>query len=237
MAYKQFQLDPETEVTVYKRRTSRHLRLTVGANGEIKVSIPTWAAYGVGVQFARSRLNWIKQQQKPRTLLSEGLAIGKAHHLHFVPSQSASRPASRLLGSNILVTYPFELDITDAAVQKAAERGCLRALKEQAEALLPQRLQNLAQNHGFSYRSVGVKQLKSRWGSCDHQQNINLNIFLMQLPWELIDYVLIHELVHTRVLKHGPDFWSEFEAVWPNAKRLRRRLREHQPVLQSISAV
>jgi len=49
--------------------------------------------------------------------------------------------------------------------------------------LLPQRLQAFATQTGFSYRSVSVKQLKSRWGSCNTEKEITLNLFLMQLPW------------------------------------------------------
>ena len=75
--------------------------------------------------------------------------------------------------------------------------------------------------------------MTSRWGSCDQQHNIVLNLFLMQLPWELIDYVLVHELAHTQVLRHGPDFWQLMERLLPDCRSLRRRMRDHQPVLDS----
>jgi hypothetical protein len=89
----------------------------------------------------------------------------------------------------------------------------------------------LAQKHGFEYSSVSVKRLKGRWGSCDQHQNIVLNLYLMQLPWELIDYVLLHELTHTRILRHGPDFWAAMQRVLPNVKAIRKEMKQHQPVL------
>ena len=78
---------------------------------------------------------------------------------------------------------------------------------------------------------MAVKRLKSRWGSCDQHTNIILNIFLMQLPWECIDYVLLHELTHTNVLHHGPDFWLAMTQVLPNVTQLRKAMRDYQPIL------
>jgi predicted metal-dependent hydrolase len=71
--------------------------------------------------------------------------------------------------------------------------------------------------------------LKGRWGSCDQDKNIVLNLFLMQLPWQLIDYVLLHELCHTMHLDHGPGFWQTFLMHKPTAKDLRREIRHYQP--------
>ena len=53
----------------------------------------------------------------------------------------------------------------------------------------------------------------------------------MQLPWHLIDYVLMHELVHTEIMQHGPVFWARLEAHMPNARNLRKEINTYQPVL------
>ncbi len=231
MAYKQFVIDEDVTVTVYKRAGSRSLRLSVTSTGSIRVTIPSWAAYQVGVQFAKARLEWIQNQQKPKSVLRSGQAVGKAHHLRFSPQVGSSRISSRVMAGQIIIGHPMSINSDDERVQKVARSACIRALRKQAEQLLPQRLKLLASQHDFQYHSVAVKQLKSRWGSCDQSQNIVLNLFLMQLPWEYIDYVLQHELVHTRVLHHGSDFWQTFETVLPNAKQLRKRMRTYQPVL------
>jgi predicted metal-dependent hydrolase len=231
MAYKQFSLDDSTTVTIYKRRANRSLRLSVAPNGEIRVTIPVWAPYQTGLDFAKSRRGWISAQQPTRTLLSSGQAIGKAHHLRFITDPAATRPASRVRLNEVMITHPPRLLATDPSVQKLAETASIRALRGQAEQLLPGRLGELAKRHGFQYNTVSVKQLKSRWGSCDQHRNIVLNLFLMQLPWEYIDYVLLHELVHTTVLRHGPDFWQALQTVLPDAKQRRQRMRHFQPVL------
>jgi predicted metal-dependent hydrolase len=232
MPGKDFQLEGGLAVTVYKRRTNRHLRLTIGPSGEVRVSIPAWAPYKAGLAFARSRYDWIMSRRPSTALLADGQAVGKAHRLAFVPSKD-SKLSSRLSGGTVTIRYPSNMTPASPAVQEMARKACFRALKAQANQLLPQRLAGLADAHGFEYGRVSVKRLKSRWGSCDHAGNIVLNLFLMQLPWDLIDYVLLHELAHTKVLRHGPDFWQEMARVLPDAKQRRKRLKDFQPILDS----
>lgn len=224
-------LDDGTAVTIYKRKVSRGLRLSITPDGLIKVSIPRWAAYGAGLKFAQSRLDWIKAQHKPPAQLADGQAVGKAHRIRFEARPGAGRVATRLKGGEIIVSYPSGQTSASPAVQQAARRAATRALRQQAETLLPQRLETLARSHGFSYNKVTIKQMKSRWGSCDQHRNIVLNLYLIQLPWENIDYVILHELTHTEVLRHGPDFWQAMARVLPDAKRLRKAMHAYQPVV------
>lgn len=231
MAFKQFALDDQTIITVYKRRVSRNLRLSLSPNGQIRVSIPVWAPYAAGLQFAKSRHQWIAAQRPATHKLYDGQVIGKAHHLEFVPDASLTKVQTRLQAGAIIVRCPAEWSAADDRVQAAAQAACVRALRQQAEKLLPPRLAQLALRNGFRYHSVSIKRLKSRWGSCDHQQNIVLNLFLMQLPWECIDYVLLHELTHTEVLRHGPEFWTAMQRVLPATPHLRKTMRQWQPIL------
>ena len=230
MAFKQFQLEDQL-ITVYKRKGSRSLRLSVTHNGQIRVTIPAWAPYHAGLEFVKSRSQWLANQKPTVGFLAHGQAIGKAHHLKFIAIFNLAKPTTRVTAGEIIVNYASTEEITSQVVQAAAQKACIRALRGQAEALLPQRLKFLAAQHGFTYKSVGVKQLKSRWGSCDQEKNIVLNLFLMQLPWDCIDYVLLHELAHTNVLRHGPDFWAELESVLPTAKIMRKTIRSYQPTL------
>ncbi|HTH72011.1 MAG TPA: SprT family zinc-dependent metalloprotease [Candidatus Pristimantibacillus sp.] len=219
-------------VTLYKRRGNRSLRLSVGANGEIRVSLPSWVPYKAGEEFARAKAGWIASHRKPHSAgLVHGQTIGKAHHLLFTPSAIATRVTTRVRQNQIEITHPLDYDPAHPDIQRAAQSAGIRALRREAEALLPQRLRSLAQQTGFHFSSVEVKQLKSRWGSCSSKQEIVLNLFLMQLPWDLIDYVLLHELTHTKVMRHGAPFWKELEKHVPRAKQLRKDIANHHPIL------
>ena len=234
MPSKDFILDGDLSVTVYKRKANRNLRLSIAPSGQVRVSIPAWAPYGAGLDFARSRQDWIRGQHNPVKPLTHGQAVGKAHHLQLLPKLTA-KARSRVYDTAIIVSYPAAAGPGALEVQRVAREASVRALRLQAEQLLPQRLASLAKAHGFAYASVSVKRLKSRWGSCDQHANIVLNLFLMQLPWELIDYVLLHELTHTNILRHGPDFWQALEAKLPNVSSLKKAIRDYQPVLNAVS--
>jgi predicted metal-dependent hydrolase len=235
MATKQVSIPEIGTVTLYKRRGNRSLRLSVGSNGEVRVSLPYWLPYKAGEQFARSKAPWITAHQtQTSTALRHGHIIGKAHRLYFDPQPLATKIQARVVTNEVRVSFPVMYASHDQPVQHAAHKASIRALRKEAEALLPQRLRALAAQTGLSYTDVHVKQLKSRWGSCNSEKEITLNLFLMQLPWYLIDYVLIHELTHTKVMQHGAPFWQEMERHQPKAKELRKQISTHQPTLTSV---
>lgn len=103
--------------------------------------------------------------------------------------------------------------------------------RQRAAGLLKARLAFLAAEHGYDYRRVTVRSQKTRWGSCSAKNNISLNFKLCLLPPGLIDYVMVHELVHTRFKNHGIRFWRELEKIVPRVQELRSLLNEHALVL------
>ena len=99
--------------------------------------------------------------------------------------------------------------------------------RKAARRQLVDRLDRLAAAYGYTYNRVFVRNQKTRWGSCSAKKNISLNMKLLRLPPELLDFVLLHELVHTRHMNHGKDFRQELLKVAPNAKELERRLKQY----------
>ncbi|MFC2004633.1 M48 family metallopeptidase, partial [Chloroflexota bacterium] len=90
---------------------------------------------------------------------------------------------------------------------------------------LTDRLYHLAKEHGFTYNNVSIREQRTRWGSCSHKNNISLNLKLVLLPKELIDYVMLHELVHTRIHNHSKEFWTELDRHTGNGKVMAKQLR------------
>lgn len=93
-----------------------------------------------------------------------------------------------------------------------------------ARKRLIDRLYQLSKMHGFTYNRVFIRNQKTRWGSCSGKNNINLNINLVRLPDDLIDYTILHELVHTRIKNHGQRFWDQMDKLIGDAKKLDRKL-------------
>lgn len=105
---------------------------------------------------------------------------------------------------------------------------CKPASREEATILLRERLGHLARKYNFSFNKVSIRNQKTRWGSCSARNNISLNKKLARLPRRLTDYVLLHELVHTRVRNHGEDFRRELGKYVEDVRGLRRELREYR---------
>ncbi len=232
MASKQLTLPEIGEITLYKRKGVRSMRLSIDARGHVRVTIPFWIPYAAGITFAESRQAWIAEhRQQSSASLIHGQAIGKSHRLLFEASPVATKVTSRVTDNIVRVTHPVACRVADSSVQSVAEKASIRALRSQSEQLLPDRLRQLAAQHGFTYRSVQVKQLTGRWGSCDSNQNIVFNLYLMQLPWDLIDYVVLHELTHTNILRHGPDFWAAMQWVLPDVQARRKAMKQYRPIV------
>lgn len=209
------------------------MRLSIGPSGDVRVSLPYWIPYKVAEEFVKTKRDWVaSHQQKSSVLIEHGSYVGKSFRIYFNQEPAASAISSRVYHREIYITHPATVAASHQSVQTKAQAAGIRALKKEAERLLPNRLQSLADQHGFAFTSVGVKQLKSRWGSCSSSQEIVLNLFLMQLPWYLIDYVLLHELTHTKHMEHGPAFWRELESHLPNARLMRNEINTYQPVLK-----
>lgn len=228
MSVKQIEVPGIGAVKLYKRRDARSIKISLGRGEEVRVTMPTWVPYRAGLEYLKSKASWIETNRKPVAKLVNGTRIGKAHQLVYQPKHSAT-VSTRVTQTEVKIYYPVNLAHYDAGIQAAAKQASQKALKQEAQNLLPQRLEQLATKHSFTYESVKVKNLRSRWGSCSHQKNIALNIYLMQLPWSLIDYVLLHELTHTKHLNHSPEFWSHLEGCLPGSKALRKELRKYQP--------
>ena len=103
--------------------------------------------------------------------------------------------------------------------------------KAEAKKKIALRLNQLAKRHGFAYNTIVVRSLKSKWGSCSHENNISLNIKLIVLPEEMLDYVILHELVHTQIRNHGNGFWKELDRLVGKAKVLDLKLKRYDIML------
>lgn len=232
MASKIIDIPGVGSVTLVKRAQSRSLRLSV-TSGAVRVSMPRWTPFSAGAAFALQQAGWIQAEllKQARPLLESGQRIGKLHYLRFEQVLGGQSITSRVTGTEVIVRMQLGEVISDPQVQKRAASAAVRALKREAERLLPPRLASLAARHNLTYTSVSVKSLKRRWGSCDTHGAITLNLYLMELPWEYIDYVLLHELAHTVQMNHSADFWDVLTRLEPRARDLARQVRKRQPGL------
>lgn len=204
------------EITLSQTRRARRVTLTVRPPGEVRLSFPPVVSQKEALKFAESRAEWVISQKEAyrkryEVTLSEPFAT-RHHALEFNPN-SGSEIVGRVRRGVVEVSYPQQMSHRDSRVQEVAKRSVEEAWRKEAKALLPQRVEQLAERHDFRYGKVTIRNNVSRWGSCSHQDNLSLSLHLMRLPDHLIDYILLHELCHTVHKNHGREFHSLLNEV------------------------
>ena len=114
-------------------------------------------------------------------------------------------------------------------LQQNRAQGSLPALGTTSPgSVLSARLNELAGKYGFTYNRLFIRNQRTRWGTCSSRNNISLNINLLKLPQELQDYVMLHELAHTKHKNHSREFWAEMDRLVGDAKKLRKQMRNYK---------
>jgi len=98
----------------------------------------------------------------------------------------------------------------------------------EAREVLEKRINMLSEKYSFEFNKLNIRNQKTRWGSCSSSNNINLNAKLLHLPQDLIDYVILHELVHTKVKNHSKHFWGMLDKHIANSRSYHRRLKQYR---------
>ncbi|MEZ6330943.1 MAG: SprT family zinc-dependent metalloprotease [Candidatus Saccharimonadales bacterium] len=221
-------------VRITKKRGVKRISMRIHSSGEVRVSQPYYLPYSAGVYFVKSHAAWlVKQRNKIAPItITNGMAIGKRLTLQIVDSDTIR---TRLKAGTLYVYAPLQ-DVqnqTDAYVM-ATKKAMKRALNKQAKEIIPDRVDFLARQFGYSYQSVHCKPLRSRWGSCSNKKELIFNCYILMLPWEIIDYIIMHELSHTKHMNHSTQFWDEVASTTPDYILLRKQLKALQPAVHAF---
>ena len=234
MASKIVELPGIGAVTLLKSARSKAIRLSITPEGKVRVSLPHWTPYAVGARFAEKNRIWIVAElakHTPPTEYIHGQKVGKLHRLTF--ERTADSVSSRVTATKVIIKISPNEQISSAGVQERTHKAVIRALKKEIEQLLRPRTKQYADKFGFIHESVSAKQLRRRWGSCDSQKNIVYNCFLMELPWDCIDYVILHELTHTEHMNHGEGFKRRLKQVCPCYADIKQQMKQYRPIIQN----
>ncbi len=219
--------------TIPIRRSSKAttIRVRVAPDGGLRASLPLYAPLFLVkrlVKNSRLELRQLLDDHQKEITFTDGMQIGKSHSL-IVRTAPSSHTIVTRHGQQIVIQLPPDKALADNDVIRAIRSVVQQALRLEAKSYLPKRLGFLAQKHGFDYQKVRFSHAGGRWGSCSTSGTISLNIALMKLPFELIDYVLVHELSHTVEMNHSETFWRLVETADPDFKSHRRALKNETP--------
>jgi predicted metal-dependent hydrolase len=165
--------------------------------------------------FVESHKEWIAKNQARVKVLApaspkryeEGetfLYLGQAYPLTIVPRQRAA----------------FTFDGTGFRLAKSAlpkaEGAVMHWYKEQAALHIFERVLNIAGKYGFHYQKIRISSARTRWGSCSSRGTLSFTYRLIMAPAEVVDYVVLHELVHTQIKNHSKSFWNKVGELMPD---------------------
>jgi predicted metal-dependent hydrolase len=210
------------------------IRLRVDHKDGIVVVLPSHIPEKYAIDFVGRKKGWIKKSlarqselKNQHTLFTDDSEFRTRNHSLFVGKHNKATIKTTVTRNEIRVWYPNFASVEDDRIQKAIRRAIEETWRIEAKRYLPYRTQELALKHGLNYNRVRVKKASTRWGSCSSTNNLNFNIQLMRLPDELIDYVILHELVHTIQKNHQSAFWNLLETLLPGAKKLDKSLNKY----------
>lgn len=219
------------KITIRRSPNARQVRVRVAPDGTLRASLPVYAPMFLVKRLlknSRSELRRIMAQSKPQYSYENGMKIGKSHTLRIERTDSHNATVSRR-GLDIIVKLPDSLSISNSDLARKIRDTIISALRVEAKSYLPRRLSYLSNKFGYKFEKVRFSHAGGRWGSCSSNGTISLNIALMKLPFELIDYVIIHELSHTKQMNHSQKFWDTVAIADPEYKLHRRELKLQNP--------
>lgn len=120
------------------------------------------------------------------------------------------------------------IDFEQLDLKQQEEKINYKAQKEMAREIIRRQAEFFNKYYRFSYNKISVKNQKSCWGSCSRKGNLNFNYKVADLPEDLRDYIIIHELCHIKELNHSKNFWKLVALVIPNYKDLKQKLKNHK---------
>jgi len=212
---------PAERIEFVRVRKARRYILRVKPDGTLRVTIPRGGSRAEAVAFMGRHLSWVTRERKRARSERAPEQWTHGSTVMFAGALQQLRIEARDMG--LVARYGDRTVAVESAldVRPEIERD-LRAL---AKARLVPRLYALAAQHQLEVSRVTIRNQRSRWGSCSRAGAIALNFRLVQMPPDICDYVLIHELMHLKQQNHGRRFWALVEKACPAFRDAERWLR------------
>ncbi len=229
----------EIPYRIFRSRRNRHVRLTVSARNGLRISAPPGYPREDLLSFVVEKTDWIDKrireyEQKVEmhgehwTDGSSLLLFGDSRLLRVYENPGAKRLRAEFVEGGFHVSIPETVTGDIAAIRDLLMDWYRKA----AHTFLPDRVRFHADRMGVFPSRMTIRNQRSRWGSCSAGGSINLNLKLMMLPPDVLDYVLVHELAHLVELNHSSRFWNIVRFHVPEQQEHRKRLRSYGYLLE-----
>lgn len=209
--------------TTYSKRKT--VRIKISPTGDIMVTAPFKTPKKTIDQMIESKKTWLLKHlghiEKKKALVEQKsnnlLYLGNLYPVHIVESFETKPVEIRSEGAFLEINDPAKENIKQALHKFHAD---------QTEVLVRKCIAKHSKTVGKTPNRVTIKNQKTRWGSCSSLQNLNFNWRLSMAPFEVLEYIVIHELCHLVHMNHSSEYWCLVEKLCPNYKVHRNWLKE-----------
>jgi predicted metal-dependent hydrolase len=221
------------QIDEFIRAKRRTISIQVRPDGKVIVRAPLRVAEKIVRAFVESKADWVARKKAEAAVRAPAkvrefrdgehfLLLGREIPLRVVPGQRAA----------LTLTDVFAL--SQKAIPNAA--GVFEKwYKIYALKVLTERVKLYAAQHGFKPARIRISSARTRWGSCSSNGTLSFTWRLVMAPLEVVDYVVIHELVHLRVHNHSKDFWDGVAELMPDYKRRMAWLKSNGGLMTGFS--
>lgn len=204
---------------ILKRSRRKSICIKLGADNSIEVTAPLKTTISEIERFVRSKSAWIDRHIKQNS--------DRQAHLREVLSYEKI-----LINGNAVPFHVGEKNLLNYDFVSVKSLACVKKLFiENLGNHFLDNFYSIKSTYGFTCGRVTFRDYKSRWGSCFRGGDIVFNYRLLMLPRDVQEYVIVHELCHTKEMNHSQKFYAEVARILPDYKLLQRKLKDFSPIV------
>jgi len=210
-----------------KRKT---LSLTINENAELIIRAPKRLSIEKIQDFINEKESWINRKKR---LIENQIKDVTSNHNKLLYLGNLF-PINVEQNASKELFFTGEEFIANSIEPDSLSLSIKKWYKNKFKEIALPRVAYFANKHNLMVNQVRIKNQKTMWGSCSSKNNINLNYLLLMAPMGVIDYVIVHELVHTIHRNHSTDFWDSVESIMPEFQEHKRWLKKNGYKLRRI---
>lgn len=215
------------KVLVNKRKGQKHIRLRVNSDGNAVLSTPKRYPTFLVKDFLSNKGAWLDKHTFSSNIVHDGSVLHSGETVQIKLSNNRNKTKTNDHEMIFHLKHPVDSDDSQKYIKKHISKHYVGILGD----ILEDRLNHYSELTGFGYKSLKIGHFKSKWGSCDNKKNIKLSLYLIGVDAYLRDYVVLHELVHTKHMNHSENFWKTMGEFMPDYNDRKKVLKTQKMTL------
>ncbi len=211
---------------IIKSNRRKTISLKVEDNGILVIRAPWFATNEQIALIVATHKKWIEKSIERINKIREETPDKKFVQGEKFPYLGRYFPLKIVKGQKGPLKFENGFFLSEFA-RRDARRFFIKWYKKSAYVFIKERVEFFARNWKINYAGIKITSAKRRWGSCSAKKNLNFSYRLIMAPPSVIDYVVVHELAHTKIMNHSPEFWEIVRKMLPSYESERQWLKEN----------